>query len=102
MHKEGKKEGNKREKGWGNRTSKAKKRLKYIKFLLTPSFNANFHMLKEQTSHGMLPCGSKSLVISPLESKKMQIICDFHASKMIHEWYVFSNPSICSGPIESS
>ncbi len=32
----------------------------------------------------------------------MQVICDLHALKMIHEWYVFSNPSINSSSIESS
>jgi hypothetical protein len=32
----------------------------------------------------------------------MQVIYDFHALKMNHEWYVFSNPSINSSKIESS
>ncbi len=32
----------------------------------------------------------------------MQVIHDFHASKMIHEWFVFSNPFTNSSPIESS
>jgi hypothetical protein len=31
----------------------------------------------------------------------MQVICDFHVLKMIHEWYVFSNPFINSSSIES-
>jgi hypothetical protein len=32
----------------------------------------------------------------------MQVIHDFHASQMIHEWFVFSNLFINSSPIESS
>lgn len=43
--------------------------LKRMKFLLTPSFNANYLMLRGQKFHGMSPC-ENGISTSPFKLKK--------------------------------